>query len=238
MNALAGSAIFAIVCFSVFVALKWFDKHLLFGFGLLLDVYVGIDDFVTSLPAVFNWTNFLGGKWNLEGKIFSLLLSVTVVSLLKIDREALGLKIQQDNAGRSFVAFFVLLCLSLSIGFVFKPDAPTFETIAFQLTMPGFAEEIAYRGIAPAILLGLIHRKPRFGGIPWVAVLITGITFGIWHGIGIKDGAPTFDAASAAVPLIGGIAYGWLRFVSGSLLLPILAHCLGNVLFYGHIVFR
>ncbi|MDL1892602.1 CPBP family intramembrane metalloprotease [Sphingobacteriales bacterium CHB3] len=35
----------------------------------------------------------------------------------------------------------------------------------------------------------------------------------------------------ASFTLIGGITYGWLRFNSGSLLYPIVAHSAGNLAF-------
>ena len=49
------------------------------------------------------------------------------------------------------------------------------ETLAFQATMPGLAEELVYRGILPALLLGLVRHKPMEDGIPWAVVLATSV---------------------------------------------------------------
>jgi membrane protease YdiL (CAAX protease family) len=98
--------------------------------------------------------------------------------------------------------------------------------------MPGLVEEIAYRGICPAILLGLIHRRAPFAGMPWAVIVATSIAFGIWHGLGYSGGAFKFDAMSAAVPLVGSFAGGWVRFKTGSLVVPILGHALANVAFH------
>ena len=98
--------------------------------------------------------------------------------------------------------------------------------------MPGLAEELAYRGIAPALLLGLIRGKGCSQGIPWAVVLITALAFGIWHGLSYSNSGFSFDLMSALFPFIGSIAGGWLRFSSGSLLFPILAHSFANIAFH------
>jgi membrane protease YdiL (CAAX protease family) len=41
-----------------------------------------------------------------------------------------------------------------------------------------------------------------------------------------------FDTVSASFPLVGSTAGGWLRFKTGSLLVPILGHSLANVAFH------
>src|SRR3546814_19318867 len=98
--------------------------------------------------------------------------------------------------------------------------------------MPGIVEELVYRGIAPAILLGLIRGKEPSQGIPWAVVFITAIAFGIWHGLSYSDAALQFDPLSALVPFSGSIDGGWLRFNSSSLLFPVLSHRIANVAFH------
>ncbi len=232
MDSLIGSAIFAAACFLVFLLVRPFDKRLLLGFGVLFAAYIGVDDVMTGLPSLIHATNLIHGGWNWTGKIYSLLFSFIVIIALRIDRTGAGLTFRQRNLKSSLVALALLTLLSFSIGFIFKPELPDVETVAFQAFMPGLAEEITYRGIAPALLLGLIRSKPAAKHIPWATIVITGVAFGIWHGIGFSHYKLSFDLMSAIFPLIGGIAYGWLRFNSGSLLLPIIAHGLGNNVFY------
>lgn len=230
MDPLIGTGSFTVACFLVFLGLKWIDRRLVLGTGLLFAAYIGMDDLMTVLPRLVPALQ-LPGDWNWAGKLLSLAFAVVVIAALRIDRRALGLTFDLKHMRSSFVALLVLTSLSFSLGFIFDPGVPDVETVAFQLLMPGLAEEIAYRGIAPALLLGQVHRKPAVDGVPWVVVLITGIAFGLWHGIGYSDGALSFDVMSSVFPLVGGIAYGWLRFRSGSVLLPILAHGLGNTVF-------
>jgi len=232
VDSLIGSVIFAASGFLIFLCFKWFDKRLLLGFGLLFAAYIGVDDVVTGLPSLVHATNFIHGDWNWTGKIYSLCFSFLVIFALRIDKTSAGLTFTQKNLKSSLLALFLLTLLSFSIGFIFKPGLPNVETVAFQALMPGLAEEITYRGIAPALLLGLIKSKSASNAMPWTTILITGIAFGIWHGISYSHSKLSFDVMSALFPLIGGIAYGWLRFNSGSLLLPIIAHGLGNNVFY------
>ncbi|MEX2124662.1 MAG: CPBP family intramembrane glutamic endopeptidase [Woeseia sp.] len=232
MESLIGTAIFAAACFLIFLCFKWLDKRLLLGFGILFAAYIGIDDVLTGLPSLVPALRQMPGQWNWAGKILSLIFSFIVIFTLQIDKTATGLTLKLVNLNKSLIALLILTLISFSIGFIFKPELPDAETIAFQALMPGLAEEIAYRGIAPALLLGLIRFKPAPREIPWVVVLITGISFGIWHGISYSDSSLSFDIMSAVFPLLGGIAYGWLRFYSGSLLLPVIAHGLGNNVFY------
>lgn len=98
--------------------------------------------------------------------------------------------------------------------------------------MPGLSEEIVYRGIAPALLLGLIRQKGPIEGMPWTVILATSVMFGIWHGLSYSDGKFGFDAMSALFPFMGSIPGCWLRFKTGSLVFPILGHSLANVAFH------
>lgn len=232
MEAVIFSLCFAAIAFLIFLAFKPFDKRLTLGFGLLFAAYLGLDDLVTGLPSGSSAFALIGGEWNWSGKIYSLLLSVAVVLGLGIKAEALGLTLSQKNLKASLIALLLFIAWGFSLGLLFKPSAPSAETLAFQASMPGIVEELAYRGIAPALLLGLIRGKEPPQGVPWAVVLITAVAFGIWHGLSYSDAAFSFDPMSALFPFIGSIAGGWLRFNSGSLLFPVLAHSFANLAFH------
>ena len=106
------------------------------------------------------------------------------------------------------------------------------ETLAFQATMPGLAEELAYRGIAPALLLSLWPRKPHVEGIPWAVIFATSAMFGLWHSLSYSDERFGFDLMSGLFPFLGSIPGGWLRFRTKSLVVPVAGHGLANVAFH------
>jgi uncharacterized protein len=232
MDAIIFSLSFAGIAFVIFLTLKPFDKRLTITFGLVFAAYLGLDDLATSLPSLSTFFEFTGGNWNWSGKIYSLLLSVVVILALGMKAKAVGLTFAQRNLKASLIALVLFIVWGVSLGLLFSPAAPSAETIAFQALMPGLSEEIAYRGIAPAILLGLIRGRDSEQGMPWAVIFITALVFGVWHGLSYSAGAFAFDPMSALFPFIGSIAGGWLRFNSGSLLFPILAHGLANVAFH------
>lgn len=230
MDALVYDLALAAICFAGFLALKYFDKRLTYVFGFLFAVYVALDDQVTGL----GWTflRFIqAGYWNWSGKFCSLFLSLVVILALRMSREATGLVLPRKNVRIGAIALIPLVLLGVVLGLVYKPDAPSAETLAFQLLMPGTAEELTYRGIVPALLLGLIRGRSPPAEIPWVVICIAAIPYSVVHGLRYSDGAFAFDLSSALWTLSGGLVYGWLRFSTGSLLFPVLAHSLTNVAF-------
>lgn len=232
MDALIFSIIFAAITFAIFALAKIADKRILLAFALLAAVYVSLDDLVTGLPTVVKSLGVIPGNWNWTGKVFSLLLSVLVIAVLKLSPKTVGLTLKQEHPWLGFIAVLFFIVWGTSLGLLFKPGAADAETLAFQALMPGISEEIAYRGIAPALLLGLIYRKEPIDGIPWAVVISTAIVFGVWHGLKYSGGSFQFDAMSALFPFIGSIIGGWLRFKTKSLLVPILGHSFANVAFH------
>ena len=82
-------------------------------------------------------------------------------------------------------------------------------------------EELAFRGV----LLGLLRRD----GSTLIAVALSAALFAVWHVPPMlgRDSAPAI-AGTVAVTAVAGLAFGWLRVRSGSLLAPALAHTATN----------
>lgn len=236
MDLIIFSASFAALSFIVFIPFRFLAPRLALGAGLLFAIYLGLDDLATVLPRLIPAFDVISSsQWNWSGKLCSVALALIVMLVLGLSRTDVGL-VAPKNLKVSVIATVAFTLFSFSLGFIFDPDVPNFETVAFQALMPGLAEELAYRGVAPAILLGLFQSRAagneQAGArIPWNVVLITAIMFGIWHGLSYTDGSFSFTALPTLFPFIGGIAYGWLRFYSGSVVFPILAHGLGNTVF-------
>lgn len=236
MDLIIFSASFAALSFVAFMLFRFMSPRLAIGAGVLFAIYLGLDDLATVIPRLVPTLEFVdASRWNWSGKFWSIALALIAMLALRLGRAEVGL-IAPKNIKVSLIVTAALITLSFSLGLVFDPDVPNAETVAFQLLMPGLAEELAYRGIAPAILLGLYRPGSTLQGqganrIPWNVILITSIMFAAVHGLSYGDGAFSFDLLSASFPFIGAVAYCWLRFYSGSLLFPIVAHGLGNTLF-------
>ena len=223
---------FLAITLFAFLALKPFDRHLTLGFGLLFVAYVVLDDFITGLPYTAETFDLNPAQWNWAGKVYSILLSAVVIVGLGMNARATGLVLPRRNIKAGIIAMILLIPLGVVLALAFEPDPPSAETLAFQLLMPGLAEELAFRGIAPALLLGLIRGTSPGAETPWVVVCIAAIPFAALHGLGYSNGAYTFALAPALWTFSGGIIYGWLRFSTGSLLFPMLSHSLTNVAFH------
>ena len=231
MDAFELSLIFAAIGLVLGLLAKIVDKRILVTSALLFAVYLALDDFVTGLPNLVKALDIIPGKWNWTGKVLSLFLSGIVIFALKLSRDAVGLR-KQEHSKIAWIGIGLFVVWGTCLGLLFKPGAPDAETLAFQATMPGLAEEIAIRGIAPAILLNLMNRKPHIDDIPWAVILVTSIMFGIWHSLSFSGGQLGFDLMSGLFPFIGSIPGGWLRFKTKSLFAPIAGHSIANVTFH------
>jgi uncharacterized protein len=214
-----------------FLAFRPFDTKLAYRFGLLFVSYLVLDDFITGLPYTFDVFDLNPARWNWAGKVYSLGFAAAVIALFGLSAKATGLILPQRNVKVGALALIPLILMGVVLAMMHQPPPPSGETIAFQLLMPGLAEELAFRGVAPALLLGLIRNQDPPERTPWIAVLIAAIPFGAVHGLSFSDGAVAFDGGQGLWTASGGIIYGWLRFSTGSLLFPLLAHSLTNVAF-------
>jgi len=231
-NALIFSLSFALIAGVVFLCARAADKRILIGFALLAAAYLALDDFITGLPTVAHSLVLFGAHWNWTGKIYSIVLSLLAITAFKLSPQAVGLTLEQSHLKIGAIAVLLFIVWGTCLGLLFKPGVPDAETLAFQAVMPGISEELVYRGIVPALLLGLVQRKAAVDGTPWAVILSTAIVFGVWHGLNYSDGKFGFDLMSALFPFIGSIPGGWLRFKTGSLVVPILGHGLANVAFH------
>lgn len=229
-DVLVYSATFFALAFLAGAVARRFEPRIAWTGVVLFAAYLGLDDLATAQGSHSGF-DLLGGAWNWSGKAYSLLLAVVVMLALRLDARAVGLCLPTQRTGAAAALTAVLLAASVGLALVFQPAAPSAETLAFQATLPALAEEFAYRGIAPALLLGLQHGTRRDGGVPWAAVYATAAMFGLWHGLSYGDGAYAFQWMPALYTCIGSVAYGWMRFATGSLLFPLLAHALGNLVF-------
>jgi membrane protease YdiL (CAAX protease family) len=232
MDTAVFSLSFAALGLATFLLARPFDRRILPAFALLCAIWLAADDLVTGLPNLVPALDVIGGEWNWMGKVLSLALSAIAIAAFGLSPDAIGLTLRQRHPRIGIVAVALFIVWGACLGTFFKPGAPDAETLAFQATMPGLAEELVYRGIVPALLLGLVRHKAPVGDIPWAVIVATSVMFGAWHGLGYSHGHFSFDTMSALFPFLGSLPGGWLRFKTGSLVVPFLGHSLANVAFH------
>lgn len=194
--------------------------------SLFAIIYVVYQMMLVS-PKLFETLRFVGSKqWNWEGKILAIIFGLICYFLFnKYFREHNFFTLKQDKKSNKltwFITIFVIVSISTLFYFI---DSSTFdiETLAFQLTMPGFDEEIIFRGVLLGLLLTVLPDKISFLGNP--AVLLTAILFGLMHGLTLsKQLELDFDWMSFLHTGIGGWVFGWLAYKSRSIVKPIIAH--------------
>ncbi len=206
-----------------------------YGFSALFFLFLFMADvFLTGIPLLFEITSIPGTEWNWIGKFFSLTLCLTVAAGSSFSFKELGFTTTQ-RAGTILPATLVtivLVLLSVLLGFRFASAADlTTETILYQSTMPGIAEEIAYRGLLLAFLHSAMPaRKGTF--TYWWPAIITTLAFGLWHGIEVEGWNISLNFFQFLFPLAGGAAFVWMRELTGSLVFPIIAHNACNTAFF------
>lgn len=175
----------------------------------------------------------IAGAWNWQGKFMALAVTIAIAALpafglrrvgLTLSHEAGSLKAAAPVAAAYGAIFFVIALL-------FPADQPSAEDVAFQLTMPGMEEELFYRGILLFALDQAFRGRKRLLGVDWGwGAVLSCMLFGMTHAFGYSDGTFSFDAITMALTAIPSFIAVWVRLRTGSLLLPVLLHNLGNTL--------
>ena len=223
---LAGSAL-VVVCTAPVVALGLATaRGRRWGAAALFLVLLFVDGLVVSAPSAFGVGLIPGASWNWTGKAASVVLMVGAVAVGLVSREAAGLTVRQ-RAGSVRPAALVtaaLVALGAAIGWAFGGGGPLRpEALAYQLTAPGVAEEVALRGV----LFALAHRafaEPDGDLASWRTALATTLAFAFTHSPALVHGAVVFEPLPFLLPLVGGVALWWLRERTGSVVWPVLAH--------------
>lgn len=172
--------------------------------------------------------------WNWQGKLMALGLSLAVAAFGIFGWRRSGLTLQQQpgSLGPAAFAFAAYALFFLAIALAFDSGDASAETVAFQLTMPGIEEEIFYRGILLLALNEAFRGRIRLLGIEWGwGALLSSLVFGLAHAFSYSaEEGFALDPIYLSLTAIPSLLAVWLRERTGSLLLPIGAHNLGNAL--------
>lgn len=171
------------------------------------------------------------GDWNWQGKALALAATLLIAALPVFGWRRSGLTFSQAADSLKAAVPVALLYIGFFVGIAMLfPNAPaTAETIAFQLTMPGFEEEPFYRGILLFALDRAFLGRWRFLGVEWGwGALLSCLAFGLAHAFGFSDGRFAFDPLTMALTAVPSLIGVWLVLRTRSLLLPAVLHNFGN----------
>lgn len=173
----------------------------------------------------------IGGDWNWLGKGLALVLTLAIASHAAFGWRRSGLTLQQREGSlpAALIVSAILVVLFTYFALTSDDGASSFETIAYQLTLPGLEEEPFYRGILLLALNEAFRARFRAIGVEWGwGALMSSVLFGMTHAFGFGDSGYSFDLMTFLMTGVPALILVWLRERTGSLLLPILLHNFGN----------
>lgn len=182
-------------------------------------------------PWLLDWHALQVGDWNWTGKLLSVGIScVVVVGLRRAGRADFVHWPQRGTLRPAIVAAVLLLVPAVAAGVLSGRATFDAETLAFQATVPGLDEELAFRGVLLALLLppGSAARPAR-----WIAIATVAALFGAVHGVRISgQGALILEPGYWAWTGAAGCVWGWMTLRTGSIVPAMVSHNAANVTGY------
>jgi len=201
----------------------------IFVFAFCYVVYMSIE----NLPRFNSTFDIIKGNWNWDGKMYGIILGIVFYFLFrKLFRENdfFTLRQHKENFKSALLGAVIMVFLSTIVWFIFGKSDFNYETLAFQISIPGIDEEIFFRGVLLGLLVTALKDKVLFLGNP--SVLLTAILFGFMHALKIdKNNSIGFDLIYFFQTGLAGYIWGWITIKSRSILLAILSHNFSN--FFG-----
>lgn len=165
---------------------------------------------------------WLGLSYNWLGKAFCALAALAFVFLGPLRREEVGICMPRRWNG---TFQWVLLGIVL-VGMFLTPDMQAGrESFLYELTLPGIAEELTYRGILLAFLLRAYGDDARG---QWLATVVASVAFACIHDLDFHGARLVCPPGPFVFHFAMGLFFAWIRLATGSLLMPILAHNIDN----------
>jgi len=206
-------------------------RHFSLRWLLIAAVLVALNDFLLTngYRLIPNLSN--GYEWNWQGKVLALAATLAIAALPAFGWRRCGLTLVQAPGWWKTALPVAILYMALFVVLarVFPSDPASPETMAFQLSMPGFEEEPFYRGILLLALDRAFTGRVKILGVEWGwGALLSCAVFGLAHAFGYSHGHYTFDPMTMAMTAIPSVLGVWVRLRTGSLVLPIVLHNFGN----------
>jgi uncharacterized protein len=216
-----------------FVGIKpWNKVNNAVKFFLLFCLLHLIDTFLLQnfkIPFFYNL------QWNWSGKMASLGWALIFVFTNNIlTKEEIGWTFKIANKKNVFLGIGILLFVQILLQTFFLGGNGQFcnlETFCYQATMPGFTEEIIYRGIFLGLLNKIFLSKWTFLSVTfgW-GLILSSLLFGLAHGLYFdQTWIFHFDFPIFIQTFFMGIIFGILKEKSRSLIPSIIYHNLSGL---------
>jgi len=204
---------------------------------LLFAAYYLLNDCLLTVPLSFPKLDFLGGSWNWTGKLFAITGSLGFYFIFrKYFTESYFLTFSQKPGSLKTVLIvsFITLLIYIVSSFLFNPTQNfNPETLAFQITMPGLEEELAFRAIMLGLLSSVLIKEITINKVRIISpsILITAILFGLGHSFYISENwLLLMNWEYFGGTFVFAVTMGWLTLKSRSILFPTINHNLCNFL--------
>lgn len=198
-----------------------------------------LDSIATLLPLYVKSLQVQGVHWNWSGKIIdvAVMLAVAIIFIAtrRFTARDFGLTFRQaPGTGRAILFMMIpmlIIVAAFSATMFGNAKPPSAETIWYEATMPGLAEELLWRGILLALLNRMFTGHFRLAGAEiGYGVIVVSLVFGLVHGIQFNSKlAVQTDWIAALFALCTGFALAWLRMRTKSLVLPVILHNATNI---------
>lgn len=172
-----------------------------------------------------------GSDWAWQGKLLALAATLAIAALPAFGWHSTGITLAQAPGSlKSMLPFTLAYCALFVIFALAFPTEPfSAEALAFQLTVPGIEEELFFRGLLLLALDRAFTGRVRAVGVDWGGgAVLSCWLFGMVHAFGYSRGAFSFDPLTMALTALPSLIAVWIRYRSGSLLLPVIMHNFGN----------
>lgn len=188
------------------------------------------------LPRIHPALDFIKSRWNWDGKIYAILWAVMAYFLFRRlfpENNFFTFRQKKEGFKSASLGAVSIVLLSAFVWFLLGNAKLNYETLAFQLTLPGIDEEMIFRGILFGLLLSALRQNIPFLGNP--ALLITSALFGFIHALTLSENySIRFNTLYFIQTAFAGWVWGWVTLRSRSILISVLSHNLSN--FFGTLV--
>lgn len=169
-------------------------------------------------------------NWNWLGKVLSLggMLVIAALPMFGFERSGITLK-QKPGWPLALIALIPLTAFYVYFALMANDGPDDLETMLFQWTMPGFDEEVFYRGVLLLAMNEAFRARTNILGAPiGYGGILTCVVFGLAHALSYGKAGFSFEPVYFLLTGVPSFLLLWMRERTGSIVMPIVAHNIAN----------